>query len=409
MEGEPMRFPGREPLRNSSLALVGGLALLAGLLPGPAASAGDKAGAAWKVAHVERLPGLAVALSEPVLVARSKGYLWFPTLVRLEGGDLLALMSNYADVHTNTSTSQVAWSTDGGLTWGKTREALYSDSSLRLPDGDRLLLPYYLYPQEGGLGAPCQRISKGKREIQVVKDGVLVTGWPRPDQSLEPKLGLAGFVLNGQTVELKEGGYLATLYGHFKDTKRYSLVAAESKDGRRWQVRSVVADENCPLTGAEGPCEAALCRLRDGRLLCVFRLASNVAYGQVWSRDEGKTWSAPVTMAQGYSVQPSLAVLKDGTVVLSGGRPGLFAWFNRDGTGRAWREVDIQAHHNRCQPKEPIEKANHTSSYTEVIALDESNLLYVYDRIPHGWAAIPKDSADTNSVWVVRLTLHPVK
>src|SRR5207248_1046468 len=257
-----------------------------------------------------------------------------------------------------------------------------------------------------GMGAPYQRIRKGKRQIEVVRDGVTVTGWPRPDKSFDAKLGLSGFVFNGQTVALKGGGYLATLYGYFKGTTRYSLVAAESADGVRWTVRSVGAGDDCKLKGGEGPCEAALCRLKDGRLMGVFRLASNVPYGQVWSSDEGKTWSEPVAMAGPFSVQPSLAVMKDGSVVLSGGRPGLFIWINLDGTGKTWQRVDLQSHHNACVPKEPIDKPNHTSSYTEVVAVDDTHLLFIYDRIPHGWERIPKESAQTNSVWVVRIGLE---
>src|SRR5262249_9979512 len=169
----------------------------------------------------------------------------------------------------------------------------------------------------------------------------------------------------------------------FKDTKRYSLVTAESSDGVEWKVRSVVAGDDCPLKGAEGPCEAALCRLADGRLMCVFRLAGNVPYGQTWSEDEGKTWTQPAAMSEGFSVQPSLAGLKDGTVGLSGGRPGLYLWVNTDGTGKLWQRVDLQAHHNTCQPKEPIDKPDHTSSYTEVVGLDEKHLLFIYDRVPN--------------------------
>ena len=51
-------------------------------------------------------------------------------------------------------------------------------------------------------------------------------------------------------------------------------------------------------------------------------------------------------------------------------------------------------------------KDNHTSSYTEVVSLDETHVLYIYDRIPNGWAALPKDAAETNSVWVMRLTVE---
>lgn len=363
----------------------------------------------WKIAKTLTLGSSKVALSEPVLVARSKGYLWFPTLIRLEGGGLVALMSNYADVHTTTSTSLVAFSGDGGLSWTQPQPALYADAHLRLPSGDQLLLPYYLFPRDGGMGSAYQIIAKGTRAIHKVKEGVVVTGWPRPDRSLQPDLKLAGFVFNGQTVELKPKGYLATLYGYFRDTQRDSLVAAGSDDGIHWQIRSTIADERCPLEGDEGPCEAALCRLKDGRILCVFRLASGVAYGRSFSSDEGKTWTKAEVVEGAFSVQPSLAVLPDGRVVLSGGRPGLFAWLNADGEAKRWEPIDILAHHNACRPDEAIDAPGHTSSYTEVVPVGDRELLTIYDRIPRGWNAIPPDAAETNSAWVVKLVIDPVE
>jgi hypothetical protein len=381
-----------------SLAVLG-----AGLGAGPAERP------AWKDVKTESLKGLKVTLSAPVLVARSKSYLWFPTLVPLDGGGLLALMSNYPDDHILPSTSRTAHSADGGLTWAEAQDALYGDVHLRLSSGDELLLPYYLFPREGGLGAGYQTVPRGARKPQAGKGEVLVGGWPRPDKSFAPKLGLAGFVFNGQAVPLQDGGWLATLYGYFKDTKRYSLVAAQSRDGLRWQVRSAVADENCKLKGNEGPCEAALCRLKDGRLLCVFRMDSGAPYGQAFSGDEGKTWTEPAAVAGAFSVQPSLAVLPGGPVVLSGGRPGLYAWFNRDGGAKEWQRLAVHPHHDACVPGEPTAGGKLTTAYTEVVPLDDTRLLCIYDRIPHGWHAIPKDSKETNSVWVVRLTVERTK
>src|SRR6266550_2278927 len=116
---------------------------------------------------------------------------------------------------------------------------------------------------------PCQIVPKGKRQL-ADKGEVTVTGWPR-------KVGSS--------------------------------------------------DEKCKLKGKEGPCEAALARLKDGRLLCVYRMDSGAPYGHSFSDDDGKTWTEPAAMPDDvFSVQPSLAVLKDGTIVLSGGRPGLFLW-----------------------------------------------------------------------------------
>jgi len=132
-----------------------------------------------------------------------------------------------------------------------------------------------------------------------------------------------------------------------------------------------------------------------------------------------------------FSVQPSLLPLHgDQTVILAGGRPGLYLWFDRDGTGERWQWIDVQINHNASHPDEPIhhlysdkrpdaitqawidaDKAavvrnKHTSSYTELVVLDESHLLYIYDRLPNGWHPIPDDMDDTNSVWVVRITVE---
>ena len=191
--------------------------------------------AEWAVAETIKLKGLQVGLSQPVLVARRRGYLWFPTLTKLSDGRLMAQMSAYADKHVKTTRSLVCWSDDGGLTWSKPVAGRYGESALALPSGDNLLLPYYLRRVgEGVLGAAYEVCPKGKREVRLVEPGVRVGGWPRPDRSFAPRLGLAGFVFNGQTVQLKGGGYLATLYGYFKGAKRYSLVAAESRDGINW-------------------------------------------------------------------------------------------------------------------------------------------------------------------------------
>src|SRR6185369_3562832 len=102
------------------------------------------------------------------------------------------------------------------------------------PSGELLLLPYYLRPVDGGLGAPYQIVARGQLEWRVVDEGVRVVGWPRPLDSLDPALGLGGFVFNDQSVRLADGAYLATLYGRFQGDKFYSLVAAESHDGVRW-------------------------------------------------------------------------------------------------------------------------------------------------------------------------------
>jgi hypothetical protein len=112
-----------------------------------------------------------------------------------------------------------------------------------------------------------------------------------------------------------------------------------------------------------------------------------------------------------FSVQPCLAVLKDDVIALSGGRPGLFVWINRDGTGTNWQRLDLRASHNACHPRDTIatvttDGKSNTTAYTRLVPVGDNQLLVIYDRIPNGWRPIPKDSAETNSVWVVRLLVE---
>ncbi len=358
----------------------------------------------WPQGRTYRLRGAVIDVTAPVLVARSSGYLWFPTLSRMAGGDLLVTMSNYADVHTSQSTSFRAWSTDGGRTWGDLIAAPYGDVHVTLPSGDAAFLPYYLYRRAGGMGAPYVRVRRGSRLVEVVESGVRVTGWPRRDKPIGDA-GACGFVFNGQCLVRRDGRYLATLYGTFEGDSRYSLVGASSGDGVEWEIAGVIAGPECPLPGGEGPCEAALCRLRDGRLMCVFRVGSGCQYGQTFSIDDGQTWSSARGMDSAFSVQPSLAVLDGGAIVLTGGRPSPFLWCDPTGDGRAWSRINLEEHHNAFREDEAMLLPNTSSCYTEVVAIDKRTVVCVYDRIPYGWAAIPPSSPETNSVWIIRATL----
>lgn len=357
---------------------------------------------AWRDAAMVEMNGLRVTLSEPRQVTRSRGYRWFPSLFRYGENGLAAMISCYGDIHVTSSAVLISRSKDGGLTW--TEPVVSVDGGFDgvvQPNGDLLLLPYYLRPCPEGMRSPYNRLSAETGMLEYVPAGVTVTGWPRPDRSFAPELGTSGFVFNGQPVTLRDGGRLMTLYGYFEGAERLALVCAESEDAVNWRIRAIIADETCPFEGGDGPSEAALIRQADGRILCVFRLGSNVPYAQCWSSDEGHTWTAAVQMDGPFSVQPSLARLGGGMLALSGGRPGLFLWLNADGDGKTWQSIDMMAHHNACHSGEFI-TPNTTTAYTEIVALDEHTLLYMYDRVPNSWAAIPDEMDDANSVWVLR-------
>ena len=367
---------------------------------------------AWQDRQTVELAGLRVTLSEPRALGRSRGYFWFPNLWQMPNGDLLATISPVADVHMSSIPYLVLWSRDGGLTWSEpivTNDG--GQTLLHLANGDAILLPYDLRPRPEGVGAPYNRIPAGTRTVEYIPTGVLVTGFPGPLKTVIPGLDMASFAFNGQTLQLRDGTYLATVYGELVDPPGYRIYCAHSTDGVHWTLGALIADKSCGL-GKEGPTESALLRLQDGRILCVFRVASRVNFGHCWSSDEGKSWTAPAAMDGPFSVQPSLAQLPDGTLALSGGRPGLHLWLNTDGSAQRWQGIDMLAHHNACHPNEtiaPSPEHNHqqqTSAYTEVIAVDDHHFLYLYDRLANGWHAIPEEMADTNSVWLVRVTVE---
>ena len=85
----------------------------------------------WIDLNTIELNGLTVSLSQPVLVARSKGYLWFPSLQRFPDGTLLAVMSSLADVHVNQTAALYAWSRDGGRSWSEPTRSTSSDVGRR--------------------------------------------------------------------------------------------------------------------------------------------------------------------------------------------------------------------------------------------------------------------------------------
>lgn len=393
----------------------------------------------WASAREYDLEKLTVGIGEPVLVARQRERLWFPGLHRLQNGDLIASMCCAPDtVKVDDPTSASVWSFDQGRTWTPLDPLRSRDvvpRHLQLPSGDTIFFSFRqtLHERDGvqEMRSPYHLLPRGSREVEQNAGEIVITGLPMPVAYSWEERDLASFVTNASVVTLRDGSYLATIYGTFKGHERergahavigkngYSLIAIESEDGVHWRYRSPIAGVECDLPKREGPCEAAVCRLADGRLMCVFRVGNWYPYGQTWSEDEGRTWSKPVTMAReapsiAFSVEPSLAVLPNGVVVLSGGRPGLYLWFDREGDGWNWDRLDLLAHHNACRPDEQIKLQEKryrghawTTAYTRTVVLDEKHLLTIYDRIPGGWANEPDSPDETNSVWVVRVTVDP--
>lgn len=383
----------------------------------------------WQTAQRIALPGVNLELSRPRLIGRSRDYLWFPTIARRGDGVIVCLAQEHPDVSGWPVPQWAYFSHDGGLTWPqRTRLPSLCESFITLPDGDLLLLPYSLLKtgdHQEGLGF---RLRCGSTAVEPLPEPVRVDDWPVETMCI-PKPATArdeekrlGVVLCGQVVRSTRGSYLMSLYATLSLRPRlYGVLVAESPDAIHWRIVGTVAvPGGAGYRGVEGANEATLARLPDGRLMCVFRAGGwhpPQAFGQSFSSDEGRTWFAPEPMPAGESfiapmaVQPSLVTMPDGTLLLAGGRPGMRFWIDPTGAAQSWHHVDLQLHHTWCVPQEPILQSDHaarkqSTSYTELLPLDDRHLLLVYDRTPHGWDRIPAQSSETNSLWIIRLTVH---
>lgn len=152
--------------------------------------------------------------------------------------------------------------------------------------------------------------------------------------------GLLPRIWWGDIKELPGGELAALTYPYYHDSQKdaHTAVAAyRSRDsGRSWAKVGHILYEEADQR-RDGFTEPALERLRDGRWLAVLRTTDGNGVGPMyrsWSRDLGQSWSKPEAFTE-TGVLPRLLLLGNGVLVLSSGRPGVDLRFSRDG-GKTW-------------------------------------------------------------------------
>lgn len=348
--------------------------------------------------------------NRPVLVWAAPGHEWFPVIDRFPGGEVVAMWSTMPDVEMFAYQGLISHSTDGGHSW-QDPYAVGNWFSVRhpMPDGALRGVPYYVYPRPRGqahtFATHLVTVRPGGRH-QIAPYAVSVKAFPRP-LSLSPT-GAAVFVFDGNILDVG-GRWITTMYGRFEGDALYSLVLMSSSDkGLSWTYETTIACGDDTPGAPEGPCEATLEELDGGQLVCVYRIGSGVQWNYRASRsaDEGRSWTKPEVLDGPRSVEPCLRRLNSGLLALSGGRPGLFLWLCTDGACRQWHTFDVLKHHNTtCGHPEWLlaEDGSQTTAYTEIVEIEPDRLLYIYDRIPMGWRAVPADSPDRNMIFVVEI------
>jgi hypothetical protein len=209
----------------------------------------------------------------------------------------------------------------------------------------------------------------------------------------------------GKIVHGLNGDLLAIVECNTVKRPKYGrdVLICSSDEGKTWRQRSVVAaveaeDHPWSWMGQEGPNEAALVRVADGRLLAVFRTGGGGPtgrefgnLGETWSSDDGKTWTPPIS-APFKGVAPRVRRLSNGILALTTGRPDpVSVRFSVDGNGREWTDpTDLT--------KNPILQRGSSTHYSDFIEVEPGKLLVVYDRYPYGWPQDPSGSIKSKSV-----------
>jgi hypothetical protein len=366
------------------------------------------------------LSNLSVTAHKPVLVTEGNVYRWFPALLeRFSTGELFCVCAIMPDMVSPSCDCAIMFSRNEGETWSSAMRLIHSGGiSVVNQDGSILSIPYYFYPSPPGQNSVFSTqhvvIRNGGKTFEYDPYGITIRGFPKPVPV--SSTGAASLVFNGKSVRLPGNRLLTTIYGGFGgemvDGNRSTLMAvASDDDGRNWKCLSIIAGpDSVPVaTAAEGPCEACLLRLDNDDLLCVIRTGG--VYRKSYSCDEGKTWSRLEAIEGVMSVEPRLLRLANGTIVLSGGRPGIALWFTTDGRGNSWQKLDIVGLHNGIAQEKlryPVTDtlAADTTSYTDIVEISPNSLLLIYDQLCFNWSPVPRDSGKTNKVFAMRIDVR---
>jgi BNR repeat-like domain len=351
---------------------------------------------------------LTVEVSQPFTISttlRNKGRHEQPHLWRLADGTLLC------DFHFDPDISFARRvglrSVDNGKTWNPDPQRVWREESLAvLRDGKTVISidTYAIADSQGRiLGSQCRSNDGGKTfgpaEDLFIDMPLAVGGAAGPVPSWYSPAKRNGAVVGAfwrSVIERDDGDLLATMHTSFRGDKKIRTVVLHSTDkGHHWRyLATVAADEAVPT---EGFTEPVMAKMPDGHLLCVMRTDGHQPLVMSRSEDDGKTWSAyKPTGVKG--VDPDLAVLDNGIVACSFGRPNVYVMFSLD-NGRHWSDVTLVHEYGGDRPVERIaiyggsDRLGWSFAYTGLRQIDPNKLLLVWDQA--GWRELATTPADT--------------
>ncbi len=391
----------------------------------------------------DSIHGIDFYAEKPVVVDKRKGHFHFPVLYGRKKEDFVLIGRISHDPPEGIYFDSELYTTDeSGASWNQTGIVLPNlcSSSIDIQD-DTLVMPFYFMELNGcrrdligstylleRTGGALKPIAKNV-EIKGFPDEFADSRWNRDEDH-----AMVCACTDGNVISINhEAQYMGLMYGVRKQDegrtdRKYSLyvIHANQDNPYEWTYLSKVAGPS-DVSGREGPCEASLVRLDDGRILCVFRVGcfsvgsgsnpSMDCYYKSYSQDEGKTWSLAEPFHGVWAVEPRLLKMSNGTIILCGGRPGIYMWVCTDGIGEQWHRINILEIHNELigdkalQIIENYQKMDaeistdsyQTTSYTDIKEGEPGVLYITYDRIPYGWKIVPEEDPEFQTIFVLKI------
>jgi hypothetical protein len=311
-----------------------------------------------------------VKVGEPIIISRSTGYHWFPTLKQIDRSRLLAhFWCSYDEINPAGTRTAFCRTADGGLTWEPPEpQADAGHSWICRKDGTCLWLSYQLLKIGDTAGLCRVGRSPDGRTYESSQGRVDLS----PHRLGEGPHGAGSVVFARSILEAEDGSLLASMYGRLGDDSSERSFLVRSEDGgAAWHFFSTIG-YRADISG-EGLDEPCVVRLANGGLFCMMRNQSRAPMWSCRSSDGGRTWSPPeLAPEHAASVFPDLCLMSNGILACSFGRPGCHLMFSLDGTGEQWTDRTTLFN-------------GPSTCYTAIREVAPGRLLYVHDVTPAGW------------------------
>ncbi|MBR4900175.1 MAG: exo-alpha-sialidase [Victivallales bacterium] len=308
-------------------------------------------------AHDYRLHGAKLVPVESSIVESGPEDMNFCFATRYDDGSIH--LNHSKGIHTITEYGCSDISFDNGKTWQHAASGVCGINSFQNRKGEKIQISCWNHKQAASHQLSILRYDDTSHKKELVTKVTVELPFE------------CSFHTHRAVIRLKNGCLLACAYGTRKDEKKnHSFIIASDDDGMTWKFHSILADDP-QATTAEGPNEATLCELTDGRITALYRDGGNDHLRQKFSSDGGLTWSEATTLNffQGAAA-PYMTRLSDGTVVAISGRPDVYLLIDFTGTAEHFQSVRL--YHGAG------------SSYATVIETAPSELLVLFDESNFG-------------------------